>query len=500
MKTLNKIGIVGSGTAGLISALLLNKAFPKTEIFIVSSSNIGIVGVGEGSTEHWSEFMRSCQIPLNDMLAYTDATHKYGIRFENWNSRYPDYFHSVSGDEEIFAWGLYPTYMGILESGKTLTSQTTTVGLVQNKIRRVGLHNNTNQFHFDTFKLNDFFVSLCVKRMIKFIDDDVVSVNLNAENGNIESINLKNQQDKIEADFWIDASGFNRVLMSEIDKCEWKSFENYLLTDSAIAFPTESDPSGQIRPYTRARAADAGWVWEIPTQTRRGNGYVYSSKFVSDEEAIKQVSNMLGFEVQPSRTFKFNPGHLKNMWVKNCSSVGLASAFVEPLEATSIGSTIQQIKNLIPFMASYKPGNKYSQESYNKKMSTMMDNILSMMRLHYLTDRTDTDFWIAARNAPINDNLQELLNLWTERTPMRYDIPSINGEMFLAPHMMHVAQGQNLLNEESATIAIDNLNLRQAVEEDMSRIRLGRTDHELVDHAQALKEIDPEYHYVPENN
>lgn len=490
LKTPNiSFGIVGSGTAGLIAALYLRKAFPNSPISIVYSSDIGIIGVGEGSTEHWRTFMDTCDIPLEDMLVASAATHKYGIRFENWSNVNPDYFHSVGSIDDIYLFGLYATYMGFIEQNKLLTSQTSSVGLIRNKISRQHLHNATNQFHFDTFKLNEYFSSLCFNRSIKFVEGIVEKIDINEENGCIDSVKT-NRGDIVYADFWFDATGFSRVLIKALGEVKWNSFSEYLLCDSAFAFPTESDPSGQIRPYTRARAMDHGWVWEIPTQERRGNGYVYSSKFVDEEKAIKEIENLTGYKVGPHRSFKFDAGYVQDVWVKNCSAIGLASAFVEPLEATSIGTTIQHMKLIIPYLSSYIPENKYSQIDFNKKFESIMRNILTMMRLHYISDRRDTDFWIEQANMPINSELQELLDLWSERPPTRTDVSFINGELFQSAHLIHVAQGQDLLNIDACTRAIDNMSMRQDIIKAMDEIRHNRHNHELVDHATALAEIN----------
>lgn len=484
-------GIVGSGTAGLLASLILRKAFPSSPITVVSSSDVGIIGVGEGSTEHWRQFMEMCDISLEEMLVSTSGTHKYGIRFENWSNEYPDYFHSVGRVDEIYAFGLFATYMGFFEKKKTLTSQTSSVGLVKNKIIRNGLHNNTNQYHFDTFKLNEYFTSLAFNRNIKFVEGKVLQekIEINPDNGCIESITT-DKGEKVEASFWFDASGFAKVLMKKINNTEWESFSEYLLCDSAIAFPTESDPSGEIRPYTRARAASAGWIWEIPTQERRGNGYVYSSQFLSEEEAVKEASKLAGYEIPFHRSFSFDAGYLKKVWVKNCCAIGLAGSFVEPLEATSIGSTIQQIKNIVPYLASYQQDYIYSQDHYSKSFSKMMRNILTMIRLHYYSDKRNTPFWIAQSKMPLNEELQDMINLWSERPPSRFDFESINGEMFLAPHMAHVAQGQNAINIEACTRALDNLEIRNDVNVEMNKMRHDRHALELVDHAQALREIN----------
>lgn len=481
-------GVAGGGTAGLVAAIMLRQAFPQSDITLIASSRIGIIGVGEGSTEHWKKFITRCEIPLLEMIASTEATHKYGIRFEGWSNAFPDYFHSVSGDEGIYAWGLYPTYMGFIAEGQALTSQTGSAGLLQDKIRRENLHENTNQYHFDTFALNRYLTHVAARRNVKFVDADISSVNVDPATGVITTVNLDGAL-PVEADFWIDATGFNRILSREVGNDEWNSFSKYLLTNAAIAFPTESDPNGRIRSYTRARALTAGWAWEIPTQTRRGNGYVYCDEFLDEAGAEDEISELLGERISARRAFKFDAGHLVTPWVKNVCAVGLSAAFVEPLEATSIGSTIQQMELLIPFVGSYAPTFTASQKSYNKSFNIMMDNILTMIRLHYVSDRNDTPFWQAMAEMPINDSLQELLDLWQETTLSRFHIGTSNGEMFLVAHLLHVAQGQGVINVEPIGRALHNFCVGEAVRNEMSAMRHRRIASELVDHAEALREV-----------
>jgi tryptophan halogenase len=259
--------------------------------------------------------------------------------------------------------------------------------------------------------------------------------------------------------------------------------------DSAIPFPTDLDPSGEIRPYTRARAMPNGWVWEIPTQERRGNGYVYSSRYCSDDQAIKEVSDLLGFQVEPVKTIKFDPGYLPEMWIKNCVAVGLASAFVEPIEATSIGGTIQQARCLIENLSAYTPNSKAVRADYNKKMGVMMENTLSMIYIHYISDRRDSKMWISQAELPVPDYLKNLLDLWAERPPFMYDISHTNFELFHVPHFYHVAQGQKLISQKGTTMMIDNFGIRDHVKNAYYAAKLGQTNHAKVDHAESLRQI-----------
>jgi tryptophan halogenase len=481
-----KFCVVGSGTAGLITSIVLRQSFPNAEITNISSSKIGIVGVGEGSTEHWKMFMERCNIGVDELIKNTGATHKYGIRFENWTNKIPDYFHSVSGTEEIDAWGIIGEYLSFIENEKLLTTQIGSIGLVQDKIIKENLHNNTNQYHFDTFLLNDFLIGVCFKRMIRFVDDEVGSLELDV-NGNIEAATLISGM-KLSADIWIDATGFKRELMGRLDNKSWKSFSDELIVDSAIAFPTEPNPNGKIKPYTRAIAASSGWMWEIPTQSRRGNGYVYSSAHLSDEQAIEEARKISGYDFEPARSFRFDPGYYSEQWKGNCICVGLASSFVEPLEATSIGSTIIQAMHIAQYCSSFVPGSTKLVAGYNKKMESMMLNIRDMIRLHYMSDRTDSQFWRDTATAPVSDSLQEIIDLWSEKAPGHMDIPYSSNLMFLTRHFVHVAQGQGLVNNVPSSLAMNRFNIRSIVEKKSDNARTARYSRELVDHKQALME------------
>lgn len=482
------IGVAGGGTAGLVAALMLRKAFPRSEVTVISSSDIGIIGVGEGSTEHWRRFMTLCDINTNEMVAKASATHKYGIRFKDWSVKFPDYFHSVSGDENVYAWNLFGTYMTLISEDRLLTNETGSAGLFSGQINGENIHDSTNQFHFDTFQLNEYLTRLASRRGVKFVDATIYGAE-HDDTGNVTKVHL-HEGVPVEADFWIDATGFRRILSTAVGNTEWNSFSNYLLMDSAFAFPTESDPSGLINTFTWSRALSSGWAWEIPTQQRRGNGYVYCSEFISEDDAVKEISTqVIGREIEPVRSFKFDAGHLRSAWTKNVCAVGLAAAFVEPLEATSIGSTIQQMDHLIPYIASYQPHHWASQRAYNKSFNVMMDNILTMIRLHYVSDRRDTPFWRAAAEMPINDSLQELLDLWKETTIPRQYIPNNQGQMFQIAHLIHVAQGQDVINLEPIARTLRNLDLESKVESELRTLRHNRKNEYLIDHAEALRAL-----------
>jgi tryptophan halogenase len=482
-----KIVVIGSGTAGLVTALTIKNYFKNYEVTVVASSKKGIVGVGEGSTEHWRHFQDAVGINVHDMIKNADITHKYGIRYENWTNHTPDYFHSVGGTG-LSAGTFWGGYAHALENDWLLTSTFSWRGLIDNKIIDSGdnTHFGTNQYHFDTFKLNAFLTRAAQKIKINFIDAEVIDVDVN-ELGFIQHVKIDSSTEVLDGDFFIDATGFSREILSKISKNDFVSYRKYLPCDSAIAFPTEPDPSGQIRPYTRARALKNGWMWEIPTQKRRGNGYVFSSDFCTVDEAVNEASEIHGFKVEPAKILDFKSGYFKTTWKNNCVAVGLAASFVEPLEATSISTTIQQARLICSYLPTFSHERMYGIKEYHRVMDSIMENILCMISLHYISDRNDTPMWAEQQKAERPPLLEHLLELWNTRCPEHHDIPSTGFELFGSAHLWHVAQGQGVLNKEVASIQLEAYNSRESSRKNISEISSALINQRLVDHAEALR-------------
>lgn len=489
----DSICIAGKGTAGLISALMLRQAFPRTPITIIGSSEIGIVGVGEGSTEHWKMFENIAKIDTEEMIANSRATHKYGIRFEEWTNHTSMYFHSIVGQVDDH-FGSFPMYNYLHSQGKLLTNSMTSPKIIDGLVNAESTHKQTNQFHFDTYKLNEYLTKLCIQRGVTVLDRKIKRVNMNTANGGIESLSFEDGHEDISADFWIDATGFKRLLMTEIGNTEWVSYSKYLPVDSAIAFPTPSDESGIILPFTRAKAMKYGWMWEIPTQDRRGNGYVYSSQYCDEESAINEASNKVGHEITTYKSFRFNSGRLRKFWHKNCVAIGLSGSFVEPLEATSISTGIIQTKMLISQLSTFTSGSYPLISQYNKTMDTVMDNLLSMIALHYISDRSDTEMWANQKNAPLPDTLRELIDIWAYRTPEIFDINTMNGLcLFGVPHFWHVAQGQGLVSRDSASRAMHMYGVFDSMTESYRLIKKSISQQKVIPHAKALQDTSAKF-------
>jgi len=438
---INSIGIVGAGTAGLISALMLRQKFINADIEVIKSDAIGIIGVGEGSTEHWKEFIKFVDIPYNRVIQECDATFKSGIMFKNWGSR--DYLQSISTGYNYRHRKIPFVYLHQMAKGvppeKMLSSHAW-----ESKVNTWFIDQEdvgpTSQFHFNTNKLNDFLTNLCLERGITITDDKIVDVIVNQDG--IESIKGTNKD--YNFDFYIDASGFRRVLIDRLG-AKWKSYSKYLKMKSAIVFPTEQ--GSEIPMYTTATAMDAGWMFNIPVYGRNGNGYVFDSDFIDADTAKHEVESKLGHEIEVRKEIKFDPGALEESWIKNCCAIGLSSSFVEPLEASSIGTSIQQTFLLIDLITNY---DESVIKKYNKLLTGITDNIRDFIALHYLTDRSDSEFWKSIHSTEISDSLAEKLSIWKHHIPTLDDfVDTSDYRLFTDFHHILVLYGLNYFNLES---------------------------------------------------
>lgn len=441
-KKIKSIGILGAGTAGLISALMLKQRFTDVEIEVIKSDSIGIIGVGEGSTEHWGEFIKFIDVSYNQVIQECDATFKSGIMFKGWGPK--DYLQSISTGYNFrhrkipfvylhqMAKGVQPNEM---LSSHAWESKVNTWFMDQDDV------GPTSQFHFNTHKLNDFLTKLCLERGINIMEDEIIDANI--DDLGIKSLIGKNHN-SYHYDFYIDASGFRRILIDKLG-AKWNSYSRYLKMKSAIVFPTEQDDF--IPMYTTATTMDAGWMFNIPVYGRNGNGYVYDSDFIDADSAKREVELRLEKEIDVKKEIKFDPGALEESWIKNCCAVGLSSSFVEPLEASSIGTSIQQTMLLIDLLTNY---DEHSVKKYNDLLRGITDNIRDFIALHYLTVRNDTDFWKSMETSELPDSLSEKLSVWKHHIPTLDDfIDTSDYRLFTDFHHILVLYGLDFFDRES---------------------------------------------------
>jgi hypothetical protein len=445
-----RVCIVGGGTGGLITALMLKHGHPYLDIDLIESKSIGIIGVGEGSTEHWMKFMRNCDISLHELVSETGATFKYGINFANWNGDGRSYFQSVNGEFNLTGpvGGVKYVYANLI------SKNIDPLFLVKSYVIKSELlenNYNINQFHFDTFKLNEFLHKKCFKSGIRLIEAEINQVKLTPD-GAIDSI-VSADGRTFEYDFFIDSTGFAKLLMTAME-VPWISYSKYLPMNSAIAFPTER--LEDIPAWTLARAMNAGWSWRIPTQERFGNGYVFSDKFLDFEGAQREMEELYGHSIDIGKKIKFDAGCLEKSWHKNCAAIGLSSSFIEPLEASSIGTSIQQAILLCETLPYYVPENDKAERTFNKHSDAILQNILDFVALHYITKRDDTEFWRSVKDLPKPPSLEEMLDIYQHKFPADLDFEN-KRVLFQGANWIIVMHGLGLLNSDIAKKEIEKL-------------------------------------------
>jgi len=405
---LHSVIILGGGTAGLTTALILKTNHPDLEITVIESSDLGIVGVGEGSTEHWNHFINYVGISIEELLDEAGATFKTGILFDNWNGDNKHYWHN--------AYNLYNLTLPNNLSGiyaYLIANNYDPTAFVPAVVENNEFIDNSqiSQYHFDTFKLNDFLHKKCREKNIKFVDAIIETVNKSSDGYISELIDTNNQTHS--ADFFIDCSGVRKVIMKHLG-VTWKEFTEYLPVNRAIAFQTEREEA--LDSFTTSTALSSGWKWKIPVQERVGNGYVFNDSFITVDQAIEEVELKLGHPINVGRDIKFVPGKLDYFMKKNCLAIGLSAFFVEPLEASSIGASIQQAFYFGGLIGNFVRGDESVEKLYNKKVNEMFDNIVDFVQIHYLTKRKDSEFW-KGMNLKLTDFNQDTFEMFKKRLP-----------------------------------------------------------------------------------
>lgn len=412
-----QIVIAGGGTAGWIAAAALaRKMGPLVNIRLVESSTIGTIGVGEATIPPLRTFHKLLQIDEQAFMRATAATFKLGIRFENWGRIGEQYIHSfgMTGQQSWLAEfvhfylsakargleGDYGDYCFELEAAR------------QHKFATSAQSNIQYAYHLDAGNYVAFLKRFCNNLGVNHCEG-VISQVLQHENGDIKALRLDSGE-LIEGDFFIDCTGFKGLLIEETLHTGYEDWSHWLLCDSACAVQTTS--TAPAAPFTRSAAHHAGWQWEIPLQHRTGNGNVYSSAFMDDNEASTQLMlNVKGEAITTPRTLRFKTGRRNKAWHRNCLALGLASGFVEPLESTSIHLVIMGITR---FMQLFPHGgnNQALADEYNQQTQLELERIRDFIILHYhVTDRDDSPFWDHCRNMSVPDSLQTRIALFKEQ-------------------------------------------------------------------------------------
>jgi tryptophan halogenase len=416
------IVIVGGGTAGwMTAAALSNLLGPTCPIRLVESDEIGIIGVGEATIPHIRQFNRALGIDEDAFLRATQGTFKLGIEFVNWGvqgARYIHGFGRVGQPSDALPFHHFWLRLNALGKASPLAAYSmNTVAPRQGKFMRARpdmagspLQDLDHAFHFDASLYAQFLRAYAERHGVLRTEGKVAQVLQRESDGFIDAVVLDDGE-RIAADFFIDCSGMRALLIEQTLKGGFEDWSHWLPCDRAIAVPCAS--AGALLPMTRSTAHTAGWQWRIPLQHRTGNGHVYCSGFMEQDQATSILMRHLdGAALAEPRVVRFQTGRRKQSWIGNCVAVGLASGFMEPLESTSI----HLIQTAISRIASFFPHARFDAADiaeYNRQTQVEYELIRDLLVLHYkATERDDSAFWNYCRNMSIPDSLQRKMDLF----------------------------------------------------------------------------------------
>jgi tryptophan halogenase len=447
MNKVKKVVVVGGGTAGWITAASLATLLGKNfELCLVESEQIGTVGVGEATIPTLFTLHQLLKINEQDFLTAVNATFKLGISFENWRNVSEDYIHSFGWTgQDCWAAGFQHFWLKGKERGLSTDYGDYCPELIAAKLNKFAITKGEGlnyAYHIDSGLYAKFLRGLAEKGGCKRIEGKINHVATNANSGFIESVKLESGE-VVGGDLFIDCSGFRALLMEQTLKTGYEDWTHWLPCDSAIAIQTESVRAPV--PYTRSIARDSGWQWRIPLQSRVGNGFVYSSQYQSDDNALQ---TLLGNIEGPIRTepnpIKFTTGQRALHWNKNCVAIGLSGGFIEPLESTSI-HLIQRAVIRLMQMFPYDGIRDPDVAEFNRQMKQETEHIRDFIILHYhVTNRRDTDFWRYVSGMSLPDSLEHRIDLF-KQTGRVFQMPD---ELFSENSWVQVMLGQGITPEQ----------------------------------------------------
>jgi tryptophan halogenase len=416
---------------------------------LVESDDIGTVGVGEATIPMLNLFHKSLGIDGDAFVRATQATFKLGIEFVDWLRPGHSYHHSfgdIGRDVGLMPfqhlWSRARKLGRAKELGSySLNNTAAQAGKMQRGPARTAdiLPAMPHAFHFDAGLYARFLRRFAEARGTIRTEGKVALTSLNGESGDIASIKLADGT-TIAGDFFIDCSGFGGLLIEKALHAGYDDWTHWLPCDRALAVPCEN--GGDFAPYTRSTAREAGWQWRIPLQHRIGNGYVYSSAHISDDQAATTLlSHLDGKPLADPRPLAFTTGKRKQSWMRNCLAIGLSSGFMEPLESTSIYLIQSAISRLLKML----PGKRISPRAaaeYNRQTDFEVERIRDFLILHYkATEREDSSFWRQCRDMTIPDSLAAKIDLFKDSGHIFRE----HEELFTEAGWLQVMVGQGVM-------------------------------------------------------
>lgn len=474
-----EVVILGGGTAGWMAAAGLVSLLPPNRIRIrlVESDEIGIVGVGEATLPHIKNFNDSIGIDEADMMRSTNATFKLGIHFVDWGFIGSSYVHpfGIHGRPDS-GLAFQHQWLRSLTADRDWDVQEFSYAVMAARENRFDFPatgkptiNSTFSYayHFDASLYAPYLRRLAEQRGVTRTEGKVHDVEQDPESGEIRALIMESGE-RIAGDFFIDCSGFRSLLLGDKLGVAWEDWSEWLPCDRAMPVPTER--CGDLTPYTRVTAMQAGWRWRIPLQHRTGNGYVFSSRFIDEDQAANELIESLDERtLAEPRLLRFQAGRRVKSWQCNCVALGLSSGFLEPLESTSIYLIQIAIMHLLPLFPTSRVDRRLVDE-FNRKMDIEYERVRDFLILHYhLNDRDDSELWRHCRTMEVPDSLKAKMDLFRHSGL----IEQYRDGLFTPPSWLSVYVGQGLRPEHYHPLAdaIPLARLVQELEELRSDIR-----------------------------
>jgi tryptophan halogenase len=449
---LKSIVIVGGGTAGWMAAAALARTLDSAVgIRLIESEDIGTVGVGEATVPHLRAFNDTLRIDEVDFVRAVRGTFKLGIQFVDWGSLGSRYIHGFGTiGHEYRGLPFHQYWLKLHSQGKaqelgeySLNTAAAPRGRFMTGASDVPptspLSRIAYAYHFDAGLYAQYLRRYAEARRVARIEGEIVDVKLRGTDGFIESVTLKSGQ-AIAGDLFIDCSGFRGLLIEQALRSGYDDWTRWLPCDRAVAVPSEK--TAVATPYTRSTARAAGWQWRIPLQHRTGNGHVYSSAHLADDQAAATLLGHLdGRPLAEPRVLRFSTGRRRQVWSRNCVALGLASGFLEPLESTSIYLIQSGIARLIQMLPD-RHMSPVLQARYNAEAQFEMERIRDFLILHYhVTQRRDSEFWKYCAHMPVPEPLADTIRLFQDSGRFFRNAD----EMFALTSWVQVMIGQHLL-------------------------------------------------------
>lgn len=478
-----RIVIVGGGTAGWMTAAALAVLLPeRCSVDLVESQDIGIVGVGEATLPHFRAFLARLGVDEPEFMRATHATYKLGNRFRDFGAIGESYVHPFGefgaplNGGAFHRWWLEAKKRGFADAigDYSMAVSLAQAGRFRPPIEDAGLASTYSYaYQFDATLFAPFMRDFARARGVRRHEGKVIGCERDKVAGDIAEVILSDGR-RMAGDLFIDCSGFRSLLLGQELGAAWEDWTGWLPCDRAAALPSSRD-GHDIAPMTTATAMPAGWRWTIPLQHRDGNGYVFSSAHLSEDEACHAIISAIdGEPLADPRILRFNPGRRKQSWSHNVVGVGLASGFLEPLESTSIYLSQMSITYLVENFPLGGQVEAAARDRFNRLIDTEYDRVRDFLVLHYnASRRTDSDFWLRMRAMELPESLSEKLARWNASATIE---PHEIG-LFHEPSWVSVLIGQGILpqgaDSMTGAVASDGLNkalgrLRHAINEEVA--------------------------------